>query len=301
MASTLIDPAALMRIRNLQLRSRHVVDGFYNGLHRSPYHGFSVEFSQYRPYSVGDDPRQLDWKLFARSDRYHIKQFEDETSRRCYLLVDQSRSMDYTTLTYTKADYARTVAASLGYYLTLQRDSVGLLTFGDAVLEFLPARHRPGHFRRFLAALERSSHGTQTDLQKPLEQIAAMVRRRGLVVLISDLLAPVESLKKHLSHLIGRGHEVLLLRILDPGEIVLTLSEPTMVRDLESGRDVYIDPQTAIEKYQQRFAEHEQQVRSACDSLGVVFSTLPTDQPVDTALFDLLSMTIRRSGRRGRR
>lgn len=301
MASTLIDPAALMRIRNLQLRAKHVVDGFYNGLHRSPYHGFSVEFSQYRPYTVGDDPRQLDWKLFARSDRYHIKQFEDETSRRCYLLVDQSRSMDYATLAYTKADYARTVAATLGYYLTLQRDSIGLLTFGDEILEFLPARHRPGHFRRFLGALERSSHGTRTDLQKPLEQIAAMVRRRGLVILISDLLAPIDSLKRHLSHLVGRGHEVLVLRILDPGEIVLSLSQPTMVRDLESGRDVYIDPQTAIDKYQRRFAEHEQQVGSACDSLGIVFSTLPTNRPVDKALFDLLSMTVRRSSRRGRR
>ena len=298
MPSTLIDPATLMRIRNLHLRSRRVVEGFYNGLHRSPYHGFSVEFSQYRPYSVGDDPRQLDWKLFARSDRYHIKQFEDETSRRCYLLVDQSRSMDYTTLSYTKAEYARTVAASLAYYLTLQRDSVGLLTFGDDVLEFLPARHRPGHFRRLLASLEKSSQGRRTDLEKPLERIAAMVRRRGLVILISDLLAPVESLRKHLSHLRGRGHEVLLLRVLDPGEIELPLSEPTLVHDMESGRDVYIDPEAGRDKYRQRFDEHEQQVRAACHALGVVFSRLPTDQPVDKALFDLLSMTIHRGGRR---
>lgn len=301
MASSFVDPATLMRIRSLQLRSRRAVEGFYNGLHRSPYHGFSVEFSQYRPYAVGDDPRGLDWKLFARSDRYHIKQFEDETSRRCYLVVDQSRSMEYGTLSYNKAEYARTVAATLAYYLTLQRDSVGLLTFGDDVLDFLPARHRPGHFRQILASLERSAGGTRTDLRKPLERIAAMVRRRGLVILLSDLLAPVDALKTHLAHLRGRGHEILLLRVLDPGELELRLDEPAMVHDLESGRDIYIDPDAARDTYRRRFDEHQKTVQAACDALGVFYSTLVTDQPVDSALFDLLSMTVRRnSGRTAR-
>lgn len=298
MASSLVDPATLMRIRSLQLRSRRAVEGFYNGLHRSPYHGFSVEFSQYRPYVVGDDPRGLDWKLFARSDRYHIKQFEDETSRRCYLVVDQSRSMEYGTLSYTKAEYARTIAATLAYYLTLQRDSVGLLTFGDDVLDFLPARHRPGHFRQILASLQRSAEGAHTDLRKPLERVAAMVRRRGLVILISDLLAPVDELKTHLAHLRARGHEILLLRVLDPSEIEFRLDAPAMVHDLESGRDVYIDPEAARETYRRRFDEHQQTVRAACDALGVSYSTLPTDQPVDAALYDLLSMTVRRGAGR---
>lgn len=298
MASSLVDPATLMRIRNLQLRSRRAVEGFYNGLHRSPYHGFSVEFSQYRPYAVGDDPRGLDWKLFARSDRYHIKQFEDETSRRCYLVVDQSRSMEYGTLSYTKAEYARTIAATLAYYLTLQRDSVGLLTFGDDVLDFLPARHRPGHFRQILASLQRSAEGARTDLRKPLERVAAMVRRRGLVILISDLLAPVDELKTHLAHLRARGHEILLLRVLDPSEIEFRLDAPAMVHDLESGRDVYIDPEAARETYRRRFDEHQQTVRAACDALGVSYSTLPIDQPVDAALYDLLSMTVRRGAGR---
>lgn len=298
MASSLVDPATLMRIRNLQLRSRRAVEGFYNGLHRSPYHGFSVEFSQYRPYVVGDDPRGLDWKLFARSDRYHIKQFEDETSRRCYLVVDQSRSMEYGTLSYTKAEYARTIAATLAYYLTLQRDSVGLLTFGDDVMDFLPARHRPGHFRQLLASLQRSAEGARTDLRKPLERVAAMVRRRGLVILISDLLAPVDELKTHLAHLRARGHEILLLRVLDPSEIEFRLDAPAMVHDLESGQDVYIEPEAAREIYRRRFDEHQQTVRAACDALGVSYSTLPTDQPVDAALYDLLSMTVRRGAGR---
>lgn len=131
------DPMSLMRIKHLQLRAKAVVEGFYNGLHRSPYHGYSVEFSEYRPYVVGDDLRALDWKLFARSDRYYIKKFEDETTRRCYLVVDQSRSMGFGSLEYTKVEYARTLAATLAYFLSTQRDSVGLMTFDETIGDFL--------------------------------------------------------------------------------------------------------------------------------------------------------------------
>ncbi len=132
-----IDPLAVMRIKDLQLRAKAVVEGFYNGLHRSPYHGHSVEFSEYRPYSVGDDLRGLDWKLFARSDRYYIKKFEDETNRRCYLVLDQSQSMGFGSLEYSKIDYARTMVATLAYYLTMQRDSVGLMTFDETIGDFI--------------------------------------------------------------------------------------------------------------------------------------------------------------------
>lgn len=301
MTAAHVDPAALMRIRNLDLRARRAVEGFYNGLHRSPFHGFSVEFSQYRPYSVGDDPRGLDWKLYARSDRYHIKQFEDETSRRCYLMVDQSRSMGYGTLSYDKAEYARTVAATLAYYFTLQKDSVGLLTFGEEVTDFLPARHRPGHFRRLLSLLDKPCEATETSLIKPLEKLAAMVRRRGLVILISDLLAPLESLKTHLSHLTGRGHEVLVLRVLDPGERQLQLSERSMVHDMESGRQIYVDPATACEHYQQQFQAHEDQLQADCGQLGVHFAKLSTDAPVEDALHALISQCIYRNMAKGAR
>lgn len=299
MSAVRIDPVALMRIRNLQLRAKHVVEGFYNGLHRSPLHGFSVEFSQYRPYTVGDDLRNLDWKLFARSDRYHIKQFEDETSRRCYLVVDQSKSMHYGSLPHDKAEYARTVAATLAYFLTRQRDSVGLLTFGDDVLDFLPARHRPGHFRRMLVMLEQSASGKDTNLEKPLEQIADMVRRRGLIVLISDLLAPIESLKTHLSRLRTRGHEVLLLRVLDPAEFELPIDAPTMMKDSESGREIYVDPAVAKSQYRQRFEEHQANVQRTCESLGVRFLMMRTDHPIEDSLFELLSTnTYQGRGRR---
>src|SRR5436305_1867622 len=183
-----------MRIKSLQLRARIVVQGFLSGLHRSPHHGFSVEFSEYRQYSPGDDLRQLDWKLFARSDRYYIKRFEEETNLRCYLLVDLSSSMGYGTLAYTKVEYARTAAATLAYFLAMQRDAVGLVTFDEKIADYVPARYRPGHLHRLMLGLERAVAGTSTDLSSPLEQVVATVRKRGMLVLISDLLADVQSL-----------------------------------------------------------------------------------------------------------
>ncbi len=157
-----------MRIRNLEFRARVVVEGFWSGLHRSPYHGFSVEFTEYRQYSPGDDPRYLDWRVFARSDRYFLKRFEDETNLRCHLVADQSRSMTFGSPGYTKAEYAATLAATLAYFLHHQGDAVGLLTFDDQVRDYLPARHRLGHLRRLMLALEEPAAGSGTDLVTPL-------------------------------------------------------------------------------------------------------------------------------------
>lgn len=192
-----------MRIKNLQLRAKVVVEGFLSGLHRSPYHGFSVEFTEYREYSPGDDLRYLDWKLFARSDRYYLKRFEDETNLRCYLLVDLSKSMGFGSLAYDKAEYAKTAAATIAYFLSLQRDAVGLVTFDAAIKDYLPARFRPGHLHRLMLCLEQAPAGTGTDLAAPLEQIAKTARKRGLVVLLSDLLAPLGELETKLGYLRG--------------------------------------------------------------------------------------------------
>ena len=284
-----VDPVAVMRIKDLQLRAKAVVEGFYNGLHRSPFHGFSAEFSEYRPYTIGDDLRRLDWKLFARSDRYYIKQFEDETNRRCYLVLDQSRSMGFGSLEYTKIEYAKTLSATLAYFLTLQRDSVGLMTFDEGIGEFISARQRSGHFRQLLVALSRPVQGTGTDLGQPLQQIAALVRRRGLIILVSDMLASVDTLRTNLAHLRSRGHEVLILRILDPAEIELQMSGPSMVVDLETGKEIYLDPDAARQSYQERFAQHQRELQSICDSLGVDLHEVRTDQPLERALSQLIS------------
>lgn len=289
-----IDPAALMRIKNLELRAKIVVEGFLSGMHRSPYHGFSVEFSEYRPYTAGDDPRYLDWKLYARTDRCFIKRFEDETNLRCYLVADRSRSMTYGTRGYSKAEYASSLVATLAYFLAQQRDAVGLLTFAEQVIELIPARYRPGQLHRLMTALEREPSGNATDLAAPLERIAQRVPKRCVIVLLSDLLAPLEALETNLGYLRSRGHEVILFRILDPAEVEFSLSTPAMVHDLESGKDVYIDPEATRQEYLRRFGEHAAALESLCANLGIDFYPLTTDRPLELALFDYLRFRQRR-------
>jgi len=293
-AGSLIDPQTLMSIKNLELRARVVVEGFWNGLHRSPYHGFSVEFTEYRQYSQGDDPRYLDWRLYARSDRFYIKKFEDETNLRCYLLVDNSRSMSYGSLSYTKAQYANTLAATLAYFLYLQGDGIGLLTFDEHVREYLPARHRKGHLRHLMLALEKPEGGVATDLQAPLKQIVEMVRKRGLMVLISDLLAPLENLEKNLQSLTACGHEVVLFQPLDPAELSFSFQKAALFHDIESGRDLYIEPAMARTEYLRKLNGHNAAARAICQKLGIGYYSLGTDRPLELALFDFLRARMQR-------
>ena len=298
-----IDPAALMRIKNLELRAKLVVAGFLSGLHRSPYHGFSVEFTEYRQYSPGDDLRFLDWRLFARSDRFYLKRFEDETNLRCYLLVDLSRSMGFhsAALEYNKAEYAKTVAATIAYFLTLQRDAVGLITFDQAIREYVPARYRTGHLHRLMILLEHELAGTATDLGLPLEQVARTARKRGVVVLLSDMLAPIQTLETKLGYLRSQGHEVVVIRTLDPVEVSFQFPDESMFFDLESGRELYVDPQAARAGYLERFEAHAKSLARVCSGLGIDVYQLTTDQPLDLALFDLLNSRMRRGRQVARR
>ena len=292
--SSLLDPQTLMSIKNLELRARVVVEGFWHGLHRSPYHGFSVEFTEYRQYSPGDDPRYLDWRLYARTDRYFIKKFEDETNLRCHLLVDNSRSMTYGSLRYTKAQYANTLAATLAYFLYLQGDAVGLLTFDERIRDYLPARHRTGHLRHLMLRLEQPPGGSATDLTAPLEHIIQIVKKRALMVLISDLLAPIGTLEKNFASLVACGHEILLFNIFDPAELTFKFDKAVMFHDLESGRDLFIDPATARKEYLKKFNAHLGAVRAVCRKLGIGYSHFSTARPMELALFDFLRERMQR-------
>ena len=299
-AGALIDPKALMSIANLELRARLVVEGFWNGLHRSPFHGFSVEFTEYRQYSPGDDPRYLDWRLFARSDRFYIKKFEDETNLRCHLLVDNSRSMTYGSLAYTKAQYANTLAATLAYFLHQQGDAVGLLSFDEQIREYLPARNRVGHLRHLMLALEKPAAGRATDLAAPLKRILEMVRKRGLMVLISDLLAPITTLANNLTSLGACGHEVVLFQVLDPAELEFNFKQASLFQDVESERDLYIDPGAARREYLKKLTAHNAAAESICQKLGIAFHRLATNQPLEMALFDFLRERMSRTKRQSR-
>lgn len=299
-SAKLIDPQALMTIRSLELRAKAVVEGFWNGMHRSPYHGFSVEFTEYRQYTPGDDPRYLDWRVYARSDRYFIKKYEDETNLRYYLLVDQSRSMEYGSRGYTKSNYASTLAATLAYFLHLQGDAIGLLTFDAEVREFLPARGRAGHLRQIMLSLEKPAGGKATDLVAPLERITSLIRKRGMVALISDFLAPLDRLERNLIALTACGHEVTLFQVLDPAELDFGLQQPSVFEDVESARTLYIDPAAARAGYLQKFQAHTDALRAICQKLGISYQQLSTARPLELSLFEFVQGRMR-GGRQVRR
>ena len=286
--SGFIDTRTLMQIRSLELRARIVVQGFWNGIHASPYHGFSVEFSEYRQYVPGDDPRYVDWRVYARSDRYYIKKFEDETNLRCHLLIDQSRSMTFGSDDWTKAEYAHTLAATLAYFLFQQGDAVGLLSFDEGIRDYLPARNRPGHLRQLMLSLEKPAAGQSTSISKPLQRIVELVNKRGLMVLISDLLAPVEELEEKLGRLTASGHDVAVFRILDPREIDFDFEDALLFHDVESEKDLFIEPAAAKRNYLKRFTEHGDAARAICQKLGVDYLPVITDEPLDQVLSNYL-------------
>ena len=286
-----LDPDALLAIRDLELRARVVVEGLWAGLHRSPFSGFSVEFSEYRQYVPGDDLRYLDWRVLARTDREYLRKFEDETNLRCELLVDHSRSMTFGSRRHTKADYARTLAASLGYFLLQQRDMVGLALFGDGLMAHLAARWRPGHLRRLLAALDASPAGTTTNLGGALEDAARLWRKRGLVIIISDLLEPVENWDDALGHLVAMGHDVRVFQILDPAELSLEFGRAAEWEDLESDRHLHVDPAQTADSYRRRIDAHVRAVARALGDRGIPLQRVTTDRPLDIVLLEWMHQT----------
>jgi len=283
-----MDPSIVMSIRSLELRAKVVVDGFRTGLNRSPRHGFSVEFSEYRQYTQGDDPRFLDWKLFARTDRSYIRLFEDETNLRCYLITDYSRSMSFGSLAWNKHEYARTITAALAWLLNRQGDAVGLSLFDEEVRTVIPARYRPGQLRRIMVTLEEPTSGCDTNPAAALEHAAARLPRRGLAVVISDLLAPVEQFEEGLKLLRGVGHDVVVFQVLDPVELTLDIDGPHLFEDLESRTKLYADPESSRESFQQQIHAHNDQVEAVCSKYGAPFVRAVTNEPLEMVLSGFL-------------
>jgi len=292
-AANWIDPAALMRVKSLELRARMVMEGFLKGLHKSPLHGFSVEFSEYRPYVKGDDPRFLDWKVMARTDRAYLKKFEDETNLRAHFVLDRSRSMIYGSGEYSKADYSGTFAGTLAYFLMGQGDAVGLTTFDEKVDQHIPARNRPGHLRRLMLQLERAPSGHGTDLGASLKGVHEIIRKRGLIILMSDLLAPVETLEKQIGYLAAAGHDLAVFQFLDPRELDFAFDRATHFRDTETGRDLFVDPGAARDGYLRRLQAHLDAVRTLCRSHGADYDLVSTGEPLEMAMFRFVQQRCR--------
>ncbi len=290
----MIDPVTLMKIKSMELRAKVIVEGFWKGIHRSPYHGFSVEFTEYRQYTPGDDPRHIDWRLYARSDRFYIKKFEDETNLRCHVLVDHSKSMGYGSVGYTKSQYAGTLAATLAYFLFTQGDAVGLATFDNQIRQYMVPRNRPGYLHRLMLTLETPPKGSSTNLAPPLQRIAEILSKRGLILLMSDLLTSIEQLEKNLSYLRANGHEIVIFNILDPAEINFDFNSPALFEDVESGRSFYVDPIAAQKEYENKLKNHLESVKVICRNLGIDYHLFATDRPFDLALLEFLHDRMRR-------
>ncbi len=284
-----IDPQVLSRISNLELLARGVVEGFITGLHKSPYKGFSVEFLEYRPYTPGDDPMHIDWKLFMRSDRLFIKQFEDETNTSCNILLDISKSMEYSSDQITKFQYGLFLAASLAYFMIRQRDSVGISFFDDRIRESIPAKSSKGHLHTILNSLENIRPGSTTDLGKPFHELADSIKKRGIIVIISDLLDDRERIFDGLRHFRFNGNNVVLFQILDPFEYSFQYKDIVELEDMETGEKILVMSDQIKEAYQHNLEEFKAALNLECGLLGIDYSILETDKPLDNALFQYLS------------
>lgn len=292
-AANFLDPSVLAGIDNLELRARVAVEGFLSGLHRSPHRGFSVEFNDYRQYQRGDDLRHVDWKLYARSEKFYIKQYEDETNTRCMLALDTSASMAYGSKGLSKLDYAISVASALAYFIMRQRDAVGLLTYDDKLRDFLPARARQPHLMQLLRVLSQVQPGQQTDAAKPLGDLAATLTKKSLVLLISDLLQGEEATLATLRNLRAMGHDVIVLHVMDDSELHFNFDESSEFIDSETGEAFITTPASVREAYLDNVNRFLDDCKKQCQRAGVDYCLLNTSEPIDAALAAFLSKRAR--------
>ncbi len=294
-----LDPAVVSRLDNMEMRARLIVEGFMTGLHRSPYHGFSVEFAEHRPYNPGDELRHVDWKVYAKTDRHYVKQYEEETNLRHYVLLDTSASMRFRrTAELSKLEYSVYLAASLHYLMVKQRDATGLIAFDSSVHTILPPKSTSRYMRQILAALDgiltNPQSQTRTAAAGALAEVAERISRRSLVVVITDLfenLSTHDSLLKSLRHLRYRGHEVLVFHVLESGaERAFDFPNvPMLFRDMETGEEISLQPAQLRENYQEAVQLFSERFRMKCREYKIDFVELDTESRYDTALLAYLN------------
>ena len=283
-----LSPEIISRLNNLSLKARFVVEGFIVGLHKSPYHGFSVEFSEHRAYGAGDEIRHIDWKLWCKTDRYYVKQFEEETNLKSYLLLDQSLSMNYKSEKVSKLEYAQILAASLGYLMLKQQDAVGLTLFDDQIRVNVPARSKWSHLNVILSQMENISQGPETHMAPVLHQTAEVIKKRGLIILISDLFDSPEKVLSGLQHFRYKGHEVVVFHVLDRQELKLDFPQRIRFRDMESGEEMITEPWYIQADYQRSIETFCNYYKIQCRKNNIDYVRLTTDAPLDLALSEYL-------------
>lgn len=282
-----LDPLTLARIDNLDLVARTVVNGFVHGLHQSPHLGVSTDFAEHRPYMVGDDIRRIDWRVYGRTDRLYVKQFEAETNANMMVLIDISASMNYGSGAVTKLDYARFLAASLAYFSYQQRDRVGVITFDKDIVDQVPATGR--QLETVLHTIDRIEPGGEGELDLPIRRIAQSIRRRSILVLISDLYEDPDAVRHAVNRLALRGNDVIVFHVLDPAELEFDFAEPGQFEDLESGTRIPVIPDRIRAGYKGLIDSHVARIAQLMGESRIDYCQVSTAKPLDHALFDYLS------------
>ena len=281
-----LKPDVVSRLSNMELRARLVVEGFITGLHKSPYHGFSVEFAEHRQYMPGDEIKNIDWKVYGKTDRFFVKQYEEETNLKSYILLDASGSMGYTSGDVTKFEYGCYLAGALTYLILMQRDAVGLGIFDNKMRTYLPPRSVMGYMYQLLKALHNASPGKTTNID--LSAVAERIKRRGLVILISDLLDEPEKVVRGLQHFRYRQHEVILFHILDPFEVEFSFSKSAQFKDMETGEIINTHPWHIRKDYRKLVKEYISYYKRECRANNIDYIFINTTQPFDEALIHYL-------------
>ncbi len=291
-----LNPQTLAKLQGLELRARLIVEGYVSGVHRSPFHGFSIEFAEHREYVPGDDLRYVDWKVFGKTDKYYLKQYEEETNLISYLLLDTSQSMGYRgpNAAMSKLEYAQCVAASLAYLVLQQQDSVGLVTFDQEVRSHVRASSNPSHLKQLLHVMEVAAAERKTATGPIFHDLAERLKKRGIVVILSDLFDNVPSIIAGLKHFRHRRHEVILFHVLDPAEIEFPFQRTTLFKGLEQLPDVLTEPRSLRRAYLAEFNRFLHDVKQGCREHRIDYVPMRTDQPLDVALSAYLTSRLAR-------
>ena len=286
-----MDPKTLARLDGLHLRARRIVEGYVSGLHRSPYHGFSIEFAEHREYAPGDDLRYLDWKVFGRTDKFYLKQFEEETNLVCYLLLDTSESMLYQSegAPMSKLEYAQSAAAALAYLVLHQQDSVGMATFDNDLRALVRPAGNPSHLKQILHVMEETSAEHKTATGPIFHELAERLKKRGIVIVLSDLFDDVDSMMAGLKHFRHRRHEVILLHVLDPAELDFPFEQVTMFRGLEQMPDVLVEPRGLRDAYLNEMRRFVRELKKGCRMHQIDYVPMRTDESLEVALSSYLA------------
>ncbi len=287
-SSRYIKPELLSKLQNLSLKAKYVVEGFMLGLHKSPYHGFSVEFSEHRPYGYGDEVRHVDWKLWCKTDKYYVKQFEEETNLKAHIILDQSRSMDYASEGMTKFEYGKLLSASFAYLLIKQQDAVGLTLFDEKINYLIPAKALPSHLNTLLSHMESATPGARTNIANALHNSAEGISKRGLIIVISDLMDDAYNIMNGLRHLRHKGHEIIVFHILDQKESDFDFNQRIKFIDKETSKEITTDPWHVAEDYLAVFSNHCNNIKKGCEINKMDYFQLKTKEPLETALIELL-------------